>query len=376
MKKLVFLIVFIALAIILIAHEIQHETIAINIEVPVRVFTKGKFAEELTIKDFELYEDGTPQEILALYLVKKTVIEREETESDERQASKKFIPETSRTFVLMFELMDYFPKTRKALDYLFESVISPGDSLYIITPSNYYSFKKEDLDQLPREVIVDQLIERVTKDIRSAAREYRSMIRDLEFLEIMGGPSSLTTKAVFGRIRDYRFFDAKKLIEFKDQLMDIEGQKYVFLFYQQLLVPRLRSISYIGEELISFDVKKIKQIYSDSSIFINFIFLTKAQIHQMDVTRKSRTRTNKELIDISSAVFGTFHEMAKATGGITDSSANIAASFQRAAISSENYYLLYYRPKNYQADGKFKNIKVKVKGKNYRVTHRAGYIAD
>jgi len=246
MKKLVFLIVFIALAIILIAQEIQHETIAINIEVPVRVFTKGKFAEELTIKDFELYEDGTPQEILALYLVKKTVIEREETESDERQASKKFIPETSRTFVLMFELMDYFPKTRKALDYLFESVISPGDSLYIITPSNYYSFKKEDLDQLPREVIVDQLIERVTKDIRSAAREYRSMIRDLEFLEIMGGPSSLTTKAVFGRIRDYRFFDAKKLIEFKDQLMDIEGQKYVFLFYQQLLVPRLRSISYLS----------------------------------------------------------------------------------------------------------------------------------
>jgi len=33
-------------------------------------------------------------------------------------------------------------------------------------------------------------------------------------------------------------------------------------------------------------------------------------------------------------------------------------------------------PKNYMADGKFKKIEVKVKGKKYKVTHRAGYIAD
>jgi len=224
-------------------------------------------------------------------------------------------------------------------------------------------------------VIVDQLNEKLRKDIRSGAREYKSMIRNLEFFKVMGGPSSLTTKSIFGRIRDYRYFDEKKLYEFKDQLMDIEGQKYVFLFYQQLLIPLSRDIPYIGEELISFPVKKIKQIFSDPSIFINFIFLTKPQIHQLDVTRK-KSRSNLEQTDISLETFGAFHEMAKATGGITDSSANIAASFQRAAISSENYYLLYYAPKNYKTDGKFKNIKVKVKGKNYRVTHRAGYIAD
>ena len=83
-----------------------------------------------------------------------------------------------------------------------------------------------------------------------------------------------------------------------------------------------------------------------------------------------------QLANLSAELFGAFHEMAKTTGGITDSSANIASSFERAAIASENYYLLYYSPKNYKADGKFRNIKVKVKGKNYRVTHRAGYIAD
>jgi len=42
----------------------------------------------------------------------------------------------------------------------------------------------------------------------------------------------------------------------------------------------------------------------------------------------------------------------------------------------KNYYLLYYIPKNYRADGKFKKIEVKVKDKRYEVTHRSGYIAD
>jgi hypothetical protein len=177
---LLILIVFIALAIILIAQEIQHEAIAINVEVPVRVFTKGKFVEELTIKDFEVYEDGVPQEVLALYLVKRTVIEREDTKIDTKQARKIFIPETSRTFVLMFEMMDYFPKISETLDYFFENVISSGDSLLIITPLKTYALKKELLDKTPREVVVNQLNEKLRIDIMSAAREYKGMIKDLE----------------------------------------------------------------------------------------------------------------------------------------------------------------------------------------------------
>ena len=44
--------------------------------------------------------------------------------------------------------------------------------------------------------------------------------------------------------------------------------------------------------------------------------------------------------------------------------------------AAESYYLLYYSPKNYVVDGKFKSIEIKVKGDKYRVTHRVGYYAD
>jgi VWFA-related protein len=83
-----------------------------------------------------------------------------------------------------------------------------------------------------------------------------------------------------------------------------------------------------------------------------------------------------ETLDQSMQIFSAFNKMAQVTGGVTESSANISFSMEKAAQASENYYLLYYAPKDYRADGKFREIKVKVKGKNYRVTHRAGYIAD
>jgi VWFA-related protein len=170
-------------------------------------------------------------------------------------------------------------------------------------------------------------------------------------------------------------------MQFRDLLKDMEGQKYVFLFYQQLIIPIPPVFVSPGDDdldllksRISFDLEKIKQSFADSSIFFNFIFLTKTEQYSMDTSR--RNPSDLVLENISGETFGVFREMAEATGGTTDSSVNIAASFQRSVISSENYYLLYYAPKNYKADGKFRNIKVKVKGKNYRITHRGGYIAD
>ena len=78
----------------------------------------------------------------------------------------------------------------------------------------------------------------------------------------------------------------------------------------------------------------------------------------------------------SGDIFSAFKQVADATGGITESSANPTYMFKKAVETSENYYLLYYTPKNYREDGKFRNVKVKIKEGNYRVRHRAGYIAD
>jgi hypothetical protein len=113
-------------------------------------------------------------------------------------------------------------------------------------------------------------------------------------------------------------------------------------------------------------VEKVKRAYADSSIAIHFLFFTKLPEHAPGIRMEEH----------SEDIFNIFNDMAVATGGLTMSSANPEYLFKSAFDASENYYLIYYSPKDYKADFEFKNIKVKVKAGKYRVTHRLGYFAN
>ncbi len=114
------------------------------------------------------------------------------------------------------------------------------------------------------------------------------------------------------------------------------------------------------------DVDLVKQAYADSSISIHFLYFTKPP----------QIIPGVHMEEYSGDVYNAFKQMAQATGGFTESSANPVHLFNKAAEASENYYLIYYAPIDYTKDGKFKNIKVKAKNKNYRISHRAGYFAN
>ena len=152
MTKLILLIVFITLALILIAQEIQHEAVAINIEVPVRVYKGDNFVDDLTINDFVVYEDGILQDVLAVYLIKKTDVQRkEEMPTPKEEVKQTFKPETSRSFYLLFEVVEYSPKLSEAIDYFFQNVLLPSDNLVIVTPMNTYRLKSEALSKVSTE---------------------------------------------------------------------------------------------------------------------------------------------------------------------------------------------------------------------------------
>ena len=67
MKKHTIFLTILVLGLTLFAQEIQHEAIAVNIEVPVRVFKGKNFIDNLTIDDFEVYEDGILQKTEFLF---------------------------------------------------------------------------------------------------------------------------------------------------------------------------------------------------------------------------------------------------------------------------------------------------------------------
>jgi VWFA-related protein len=409
-KKLILQIFVTALAIAPFAQEVQHDVVAINVEVPVRVFKGNTFIDNLTMEDFEVYEDGKLQKIEAVYLIKKTDIKREETGMEKEEARKKFSPEASRNFVLLFEIHEYFPNIGKAIEYFFTDVFQPGDTLRVVTPFKTYKFNNKALEMFTRKEIAVNLKKQLRKDIKMGTAVYRSLVRDLENImafnksaqegkDDMRGMVRMMYANILTRLRNLRYIDEKRLLDFAGFLKEMEGQKHVFFFHQKLIVPLIKfsqdtQIEDFGgledfEAYLSFDVEKAKMVFSDTSISAHFIFFTKTSgldasstagisvtsSHLLD-TRPTDTGTYVEMQDLSGNLFDAFKEIVQATGGTVDSSANAASSFKKAVYASENYYLLYYAPKDYKADGKFRKIDVRVKNKKYRITHRAGYIAD
>jgi hypothetical protein len=411
MKKQILIILIATLCFTFSSYQIQEERVVINVEIPVRVFEGNTFVDNLTIEDFEVYEDGKLQKAEAIYLIKKRSIER----SEER---KRFAPETSRHFYLWFEITEYMPRISEAIEYFFENVFFPGDNLVIITPLKAYHLKSQALEIGSGEVITNQLTGILRRDATAGNAEYRAALRDLRDIiriieaevteddekqhmtqeiedsapnffaggsleEVVQMYSTIATK-----LENLRNLDKQKFLDFAKILKDKEGQKHIFLFYEREFMPQLQpntlmkfmsqfqdkpalqhNLSSLFETYtrdVSMDAEKVKQAFADSSLSIHFLFLK----------NMAESRPGIQLQERSEDIYRLFKQMAQATGGLSESSSNPAFAFKRAVEAFENYYLLYYTPKNYTSDGKFKKIEVRVKNKKFTVTHRAGYFAN
>ena len=407
MKKiLLILIVLTAVAFILFSQQVdQHAVTVMNVEVSVRVLDGNQFVDDLTMDDFELYEDGVLQKLEAMYLVKKTNIAREE-------AHTKFYPSLSRHYYLLFQITDYNPKLEEAVDHLINTIIQPGDTLDIWTPVQKYSLSSKALQSLTKEQIASEMKKIIRKDTQVGASYYRELMRDLKMLvraissatgaqgPTMTDMESDSTSSMFGlefllpryretmsKMEGLRLFDQRNLIGFANALKKQQGENFVFYFYQReyrpeispSLLNKMQSVyqddSNIMGQLqtafdfyhrsITFDAEKIREAFADSSILFNFIFMDKTPENISGIHMREQ----------SEDIFKAFSEAAKATGGDVDTSQNPGIGFKNTLNRSDYYYLLYYSPRNYVKDGTFKKIEVKVRNKNYKLAHRQGYFA-
>lgn len=384
---------------------IRHETKTINVEIPVRVFKGADFVDGLKLEDFEVYDNGRLQKLDAVYLVKKAAIER-------REETRTFVPRTARHFTLLFEMSEYDPRLDEALDYFVKSVLIPGDSLVVITPMRTYRMRAENSLQTDRERILQRLAELLRRDILIGNSEYRDLLEDLKRVaRVLSAATSAGVPAgtasgdpsfagasfeeqlesygtLLQRLETLRSVDSQKFLDFAGYLKTLDGQKDIFLFYQREFIPKvdpkvLNRLMIVYNDRVdilftlmnlfdfsrrdsTFNTDFIKKAFSDSSTAVHFLFLSTPAETVPGVVMEERTED----------VFEPFREMSRATGGFTGTSANFGAIMRSAVSALENYYLLYYTPADYRSDGAFRNIEVRIKGGGYRLTHRAGYIAD
>ena len=395
MKKTIILLVFFFVTLTLSSQIEQHQVTVRNVVVPVRVYDKNNFVDSFTIDDFELYEDGILQKIDALHLTDKTQLSRTE-------GAKGFIPQVSRNYYLLFQLIDYNPKLKEAIDYFFSEVMLPEDNLTIMTPLENYTLPSNALEKYSREEISKEMHEILRKDVKIGSSNYRSVFRDLKRIaQSMSGSgddpleSAFSLEFLLPRYREslqnmekLRVVDEKLFLMFAQQLKRLSGQKNVFFFYQREFRPEISGSVYnliqsayqdkpdvLAQitELFAFyhresawDTNRIKQAFADSSIDFYFLFMDKRPESAVGITMREQ----------SEDVFSTFLEVTKATGGLIRTSQNPAAGFKDAVNSSERCYFLFYSPKDYQQDGEFKKIEVRIKNKDYTIKHRTGYYAN
>jgi hypothetical protein len=119
----------------------------------------------------------------------------------------------------------------------------------------------------------------------------------------------------------------------------------------------------------NFNIEEVKKAYSDSSISIQFLFVT------MPAQQEFGIRMEEHSEDVYSA----WKEISSATGGYFAASARPEILLKDAVAATENYYLIYYTPKNtaFTEEQKFRNISVRIKDRDgCRVFHRIGYYED
>ncbi len=413
MKKVVAGAVLALLLCPLGAQQIREERSVVNVVVPIRVFRGAEFVDSLSLADFEVLEDGLPQKAEAVYLVRRTAVER-------REEVSRFEPTTSRHFYLFFEISEYTSQMSTALTEFVDKVLFPGDRLTVVTPLRTYRLQPQMLERQPKPTIARELISLLRKDTVAGNAEYIDLLKEVEdvarelalallaardamIFPVQSEPTLTAPMAItdnqpalyfpdyinaLNRLLSYRKLDQDRLLRFASSLKNEEGQKYVFIFYQREHIPQveprliypylalnperpdLQQMAANLAELLShydtYDVETIKRSYADASVAIHFLFISTPSKQVYGLTFKER----------SEDIYSAFREMAVSTGGYFEASANPRALLKNAVNAAENYYLLYYSPAKPERDGRFREISIRVKSGSYRVVHRRGYIAD
>jgi VWFA-related protein len=395
MRKKTAGILFVTLTAALAFPQVVHDVSVVNITVPVRVYDGDRFVDSLKLEDFEVYEDGRPQQVQAVYLVRGAGIQRREG------PLKSISPVTRRHFVLLFLMTEYLPEIDAAVNTFFDEVLRSGDTVDLVTPRKNYrltgSIASEDgLRRAKREVG-----SKVRQDLLVDSGEYAGIIQNM--IDDLGGGADPEYAGVnlqsyatnLQRLAALRTIDPERLTAFANELKGRPGAKHVFLFFQKERVPQfsnralakflssarsdtvLQVMELMSEvqRQVPIDRDAILKIFADASLDVHFLYVTRTRRDFAHDVERPSVLEDVTMGEHAGDIYSAFREIAAATGGTADASANPSALLRKAAQASEQYYLLYYRPQPYTADGKFHEIKIKIRQGGYRVTHRAGYVA-
>ncbi len=375
-----------------------------------RVFYKGKLVDNLTKKDFILYENGKPMNIIGVDIIHKKFAEKEIVL--ETGIKEKYKP---RFFVLTFQIIDFNDSLKKGIEYLFNKILKPDDKLMFMSEHNFFIednltdkelTKKRIIKILKRESKLSRMnLNRVLSRLKSltySVREYlnsqnKSMqsstqqIREFEKLE-------LTIQRFLILLREYkeRYLtpDIDRFYYFSQYLKGVKMKKWVINFYQLEKVPVPTVIKDFMEKFTGGNVgsqglmasKEIKamemriELERELNLPGNFPSDEIAKLfYKVDTTfytillNNQRETLEKDYYykNIYTNLEKTLKDISFSTGGDVVRTNSIEESVKKFQEKEDIIYMLNYVPQR-------KNPKIKVKMKNtkYKVKYDPNQFSD
>lgn len=401
MKKFLFVISFLSFIIFLSANQevIEEKVEVVNVEVPVRVFFKGKPVDNLKRIDFRLYEDKKPVEINGFFIKKKRIeVEDVKLKSSIIQSYK------SRYFVLVFNLIEYNFHIKDGLDFIFKNVLRDNDQLMVLANNKIVFYKS-----LKNKAGIFKKVEFILKNQGLIAKNNL-----LSCLNKFASPniSNSSHHSYYAFLKNYleswreykRIYltlDIDRYYHFAKYLQNIKIEKWVFNFYQLELFPTMRIDTIISEidnligilevsedgeknafaKILNRMLYRITQEKNVENLFpteeISKLFCNVgATFHSVFIPTTIDTMSKDfEYKRVASALQNNLREITKRTGGSLITTHNLESAITTIGEKTDIFYILTYIPHNPSKAGK---IRIEVKDKRYKLFYddniRADYI--
>ncbi len=376
----------------------QEEVTVIAVEVPVRVIHKGQVVKNLIKKDFEIYENGTKQEITAFEVVSKRISIPKEIPPEELKIKPK-----KRIFFLIFNIFDYNKNVGEGIDYFFKNFFRHGDQLIILTEDRLINIE---IGKSLSEMILD-LKETLKKykliSTSNTFKAYRNLRYEADrvFSILIGDEGMLRdpNQAILRFFENYQRVWADYSRQFLTpdtnlyksiikRIRQIEGEKWCICFQQREMFPRLRNEGRLastlnawanesatgGAHIISARWQELQRSFDISRNFptelLRDLFMEANITFHLILMKSFRDLLSRdfELREVAQDYEACFKEISFSTGGHTAFSNNVVEALKEAAEIEDYYYLLVYSPKENKS-AKKREIEVKVKKRGAKVIH-------
>lgn len=379
------------------------------IEVDARVFDRdGRFVTGLTRDDFEILEDGVPQNVVALTLVgaaaeatpPSPASPTSPPSTETTTSTSTHAPTTARqTWIFFFDLNHLTPgggfdRARKAAADFIRERFKDGDLAGIVAGSSlvnnrFTTVRQELLDAVKS---VKPNGDRRVRTIE-LAREWPRLRDEAEALRIAGNDRDALERAVIRACSDDP--DACRMVSPDAQIREkahrlrraIHNATLETLSAMNALASGLARMA--GPKTIVFlsDGFVAEQIESSLRGVVGQVARAGARVYAIDVRGLNRGRgaglIDQALVDDEAGAPASFdaledgpNSLAVDTGGMMiRNENNIGRALDTIAADANRYYVIGYQPENTAFDGKYRQIDVRVKREGVRVRARRGYLA-